>query len=254
MVKGKLSDLLGCPAVQLTLLIGTTPWSDDKLLREVFSGSDGQMPTLSVIKSEGWVPLRMQALKAKVEKRGKVQSDPAEGGLSADAALPEGLEFPSALRLLLQHGAKWTFGAEGIPPLCLYAATREVGNDIFGDEECKADWMEEHGEDSCAGDDWICIGESSEFDYFFVNLRKTSPNFGMVKHIVNNCDEDPDETGFSEAPFDRFLDIVESFAEHQAVDEDDCEPLHSFQFRALQAKKKKRLDVASVARAQPHID
>jgi len=69
------------------------------------------------------------------EKRGKVQSDPAEGGLSADAALPEGLEFPSALRLLLQHGAKWTFGAEGIPPLCLYAATREVGNDIFGDEE-----------------------------------------------------------------------------------------------------------------------
>ena len=53
------------------------------------------------------------------EKRGKVQSDPAEGGLSADAALPEGLEFPSALRLLLQHGAKWTFGAEGIPPLCL---------------------------------------------------------------------------------------------------------------------------------------
>ena len=133
------------------------------------------------------------------EKRGKVQSDPAEGGLSADAALPEGLEFPSALRLLLQHGAKWTFGAEGIPPLCLYAATREVGNDIFGDEEslmvvnsctisynfavsatvslpvtpflwngrlpeeCKADWMEEHGEDSCAGDDWICIGESSEF-------------------------------------------------------------------------------------------
>ena len=26
----------------------------------------------------------------------------------------------------------------------------------------------------------------------------------------------------------------------QAVDEDDCEPLHSFQFRALQAKKKKK--------------
>jgi len=47
-------------------MAGTTPWSDDKLLREVFSGSDGQMPTLSVIKSEGWVPLRMQALKAKV--------------------------------------------------------------------------------------------------------------------------------------------------------------------------------------------
>eukprot|EP00435_Cladocopium_sp_Y103_P026493 s931_g6.t1 len=112
-------------------------------------------------------------------------------------------------------------------------------------EECKADWMEEHGEDSCAGDDWICIGESSEYDYFFVNLRKTSPHFGMVKHIVNNCDEDPDldfrqETAFSEAPFDRFLDIVESFAEQEAnEDEDDCEPLHSFNFRALQRKKKK---------------
>lgn len=74
------------------------------------------------------------------EKRGKVQSDPAEGGLSADAALPEGLEFPSALRLLLQHGAKWTFGAAGIPALCLYAATREVGNDIFGDEESQKWW------------------------------------------------------------------------------------------------------------------
>lgn len=53
------------PTLTRRSMAGTTPWSDDKLLREVLSG-DGQMPTLSVIKSEGWVPLRMQALKAKV--------------------------------------------------------------------------------------------------------------------------------------------------------------------------------------------
>ena len=31
----------------------------------------------------------------------------------------------------------------------------------------------------------------------------------------------PQETGFSEVPFDRFLDIVESFAEHQAHRDDE---------------------------------
>ena len=62
-------------------MAGTTPWSDDKLLREVFSGSDGQMPTLSVIKSEGWVPLRMQALKAKVATWMQKQMEELTGGL-----------------------------------------------------------------------------------------------------------------------------------------------------------------------------
>mmetsp|Transcript_673 Transcript_673/g.620 ORF Transcript_673/g.620 Transcript_673/m.620 type:complete len:98 (-) Transcript_673:25-318(-) len=93
---------------------------------------------------------------------------------------------------------------------------------------------------SCASDDWTCIGESSEFDFFFVNLRKSSPNFGMVKHIVNNCDE---ETVFTEAPFDRFLDLVEAFTAEQATedhDDGDLLPLHSYKFRRQKKKSRNR--------------
>lgn len=31
--------------------------------------------------------------------------------------------------------------------------------------------MEEHGEESCAGDDWMLLASSSEYDYFFVAGR-----------------------------------------------------------------------------------
>eukprot|EP00438_Fugacium_kawagutii_P007112 Skav222885 [mRNA] locus=scaffold1102:164450:164749:- [translate_table: standard] len=42
---------------------GTAVWSEKRLARDVL----GETPSISVVKSEGWVVPRIQALKAKVE-------------------------------------------------------------------------------------------------------------------------------------------------------------------------------------------
>jgi hypothetical protein len=47
-----------------------------------------------------------------------------------------------------------------------------------------------HGENSAAGDEWICIASSSEFEYYFVNVDKNSVGFESTRKITNNCFED----------------------------------------------------------------
>lgn len=57
-----------------------------------------------------------------------------------------------------------------------------------------------------------------------MNLRTSSKDFGQVKLMVNNCDE---ETLFSHAPFENFLDTVNAFVADMAEkDEDDTLGLH----------------------------
>ena len=41
-----------------------------------------------------------------------------------------------------------------------------------------------------------------------------SPTYGQVNRIVNNCNE---ETVFTEAPFDNFLDAVERYIDDQGT-------------------------------------
>ena len=60
-----------------------------------------------------------------------------------------------------------------------------------------------------AGPHWALLCQTGEYDYYFVNLCKTSRDFGATRHIVNNCCEDEQ---FTDAPFERFLDVVEAYA------------------------------------------
>ena len=107
-------------------------------------------------------------------------------------------------------GVKWTF--KDLFHLEIFVLTDEANLSVFGDEECREDWREEHGDDTCANTWWLCIGNSSEYDYYYVNAKEDSPDFGQVRHIVNNCDE---ESIYTQAPFDNFLDAVERYVDAQ---------------------------------------
>jgi hypothetical protein len=179
-----------------------------------------------------WNEARLEALKVLFLKRGEVhtEADAAKCEVSHDAELPEGLKLPDSLRATLKLGAKWNFtkGSYDVFNGNLYVKAPADTTDIFGDEDCRAERLKEHGgESSCAGKDWALVYVTSEYDFYFVNLRADSPEFGAVRHIVNNCYE---EEAFTAAPFDRFLDVVEAWAEASAAetvkpgeDEEDIE-------------------------------
>ena len=72
-VKGKLSEILKCPAPKLSLVVGTDIWTDGKVAKDVLS----EGATLSVLRSDGWGEARLAALKSQFEKHGEVQKAPA---------------------------------------------------------------------------------------------------------------------------------------------------------------------------------
>lgn len=82
-----------------------------------------------------------------------------------------------------------------------------ITNDIFGDDNCRKEWLENIGKYSCGNKDWICIIGYSEYDYIFVNLNKNSPFFGSTRHIVNNCTIDEHLTDPS---FTNFIDYMQN--------------------------------------------
>eukprot|EP00439_Symbiodinium_sp_Y106_P072654 s795_g13.t1 len=174
--------------------------------------------TLTMLETPAWGVARLETLKAKFLKHGKLEKE-ADGCRRHDAELPDGLALPSILVELMKMGAKWTF--KDLFHLEMFVLTDEANLDIFGDEECRDDWREEHGDDNCANTWWLCIGNSSEYDYYYVNAKEDSPDFGQVRHIVNNCDE---ESIYTQAPFDNFLDAVERYVDAQErlqTDSDD---------------------------------
>ncbi len=66
---------------------------------------------------------------------------------------------------------------------------------IFGDLECRDEWLEymrEHqpGQPSVAECGWLCIASLSEYDFLFSCFDSSSPHFGRVRHMVNNCCEE----------------------------------------------------------------
>ena len=168
-----------------------------------------------------WGDDRLEALKALFLKRGEVHAEPTAKNheLSHDAALPDGLRLPAPLISMLKLGAKWNFTKDSYDVFNGNIVVKAPADttEIFGDEDTRAEWSEAHGGDeSCAGKDWALVYATSEFDFYFVNLRVDSPDFGATRHTVNNCFEDEP---FTAAPFERFLDVVEAWAKASAAKE-----------------------------------
>ena len=173
-----------------------------------------------------WNEARFHELKGHFLKQGEIHPEPdlSNNELSHESTLDEGHELPESLKQILKIGAKWNFTIDSCDVfncnIYLVAPSKTV--DIFGDEECKQEWLDEHGENSCAGKDWALLCATSEYDYFFVNIRKDSEHFGATRHIVNNCNE---EEPFTAAPFENFLNVVEAYAKSNAsklkTNEDD---------------------------------
>jgi len=78
---------------------------------------------------------------------------------------------------------------------------------------------------SCATPDWLYFAYFSEYDYLFVNINSKSPQFGAVRHIVNNCCSDDE---FTDAPFSNFVELVTEYAkayENKKEDENEVDKL-----------------------------
>eukprot|EP01043_Picozoa_sp_COSAG02_P050949 COSAG02_NODE_5298_length_4461_cov_2.071068_4_plen_275_part_00 len=74
-------------------------------------------------------------------------------------------------------------------------SVKTVTVQIFGDLECRDDWLEHMREcqpeqPSVAERGWLCIASLSEYDFLFSCFDSSSPNFGHVRHMVNNCCEE----------------------------------------------------------------
>lgn len=155
--------------------------------------------------------------------------------LTSESKLPAGLGLPESLKQMLHIGTKWNFFQKSYDcfGLNMFAVPPASTTWVFGDADSREEWHDRHGEESVAGNGWALIATSSEFNYYFVNMQLDSPDFGAVRAIVNNCDE---EGPFTPAPFERFLDVVEAFAaETAALSEgpdsdppDDYKPFTSF--------------------------
>eukprot|EP00931_Biecheleriopsis_adriatica_P063554 TRINITY_DN38509_c0_g1_i1.p1 TRINITY_DN38509_c0_g1~~TRINITY_DN38509_c0_g1_i1.p1 ORF type:complete len:285 (+),score=62.81 TRINITY_DN38509_c0_g1_i1:49-855(+) len=217
-LKIKLCPLTGFPEGEIRLTVGCTTLPDDSTVEECQIEAGSQ---ISVLRTKAWERSRMDALKNLFLKQGELHSQASEGELSHDSKLPAGLELPDSLTALLQIAPKWNFtkGSCDVFNCNIYLLSPE-NCDIFGDEECREEWKSSHDKDfeggSCAGKDWACIGATSEYDFYFVNLCKESPLFGATRRIVNNCDE---EDEFTEPPFEKFLNVVEAYAKTNSAKE-----------------------------------
>mmetsp|Transcript_55213 Transcript_55213/g.147855 ORF Transcript_55213/g.147855 Transcript_55213/m.147855 type:complete len:203 (-) Transcript_55213:98-706(-) len=192
-----------------------------------------------------WSEARLEALRALFLKRGEVHAEASaeKRELSHDGALPDGLQMPAPLRSMLKLGAKWNFTKGSCDVfVCNVYAVAPADTEIFGDDDLRAEWSKDHGgEESCAGKDWALVCVTSEFHFYFVNLRTDSPNFGSTRHIVNNCDE---EDAFTSPPFERFLDVIEAWAKASAAKEpspgeDEAEIEYDTLDKFLPAKRQK---------------
>ena len=138
-----------------------------------------------------WTEARLEQLKEDFLKQGEIHPEPdhAKNELSHDGVLDEGHELPELLQNVLKVGAKWNFTKDSYDCFGCNILVVSPANttDIFGDEDCRQEWLEEHGDESCAGKDWALVCITSEFDFCFVNIRADSEQFSATCHIVNNC-------------------------------------------------------------------
>eukprot|EP00591_Stephanopyxis_turris_P002567 CAMPEP_0195516836 /NCGR_PEP_ID=MMETSP0794_2-20130614/8859_1 /TAXON_ID=515487 /ORGANISM="Stephanopyxis turris, Strain CCMP 815" /LENGTH=211 /DNA_ID=CAMNT_0040645537 /DNA_START=94 /DNA_END=729 /DNA_ORIENTATION=+ len=105
-------------------------------------------------------------------------------------------EVPTILRAMWSEASEWhllaedhydVFGFNLWSPVDLPEKTTK----IFGDEECRQEWLQDHSDlPSCAAPGWLCCMALSDYDYLLVCLDANSKQFGHVHHIVNNCDEE----------------------------------------------------------------
>ena len=101
---------------------------------------------------------------------------------------------PPALAELWREAAEWhfsrdhcnCFGCNIFPPGAVVQSTETT----FGDWENRGDWVgfeRQPDAPSVADRGWLCVASFSEFDYLFCCFDSSSPHFGHVRHMVNNC-------------------------------------------------------------------
>jgi len=228
--KARLRGLLGIPREQeMCLVIGGRVVTDDVDDTRAVDGLLSASSPVSVVRRPRWHESRLVALKKLFLDQGEVHAAAAASDLvlardwcspvgdfalkllAHDAVLPDGLQFPVALEALLRHGNFWSFWKErDCFEVHLMVGALEHTSRIFGGDQCRKEWAERHGgADSCAGLDWAMICATWDYEFTFVNLRKSSRLFGATRHIVTNHDE---EEAFTDPPFDNFLDEIEGYA------------------------------------------
>jgi len=116
------------------------------------------------------------------------------GSLAAAHTLNALGPLPAALRMMWEAASEWHLLAEGhhnVFGFNLWSpdGLEEATVNIFGDENCRQDWLNHHP-NSCAAAGWVCCMAFSEFDFLFVCLEACSDRFGEVVHVVNNCGEE----------------------------------------------------------------
>ena len=134
-------------------------------------------------------------LKSLVESL-RLSGSAAGGVASLQVAEPK---IPPSWGALWVESAEWHFskdhyncyGFNIFPPADVLKTTEQ----IFGDWECRTSWAEDmharsEGEPSVADPGWLCVASFSEFDYLFCCFDRSSPCFGDVRHMVNNCCEE----------------------------------------------------------------
>lgn len=218
-IRSKVQTCVDCPLDEVRLVLGTDILDNDDKSATDLGITEGC--TLTFVRTKGWDSLRLSMLRKLFVSKGEVHEVCLDKRrVHHDTKFAEGMSLPDVLKSLLRLGAKWNFrrGSCDVFGLNIWVTAPADTVEIFGDAECRQDWLERHGEDSCASAHWALLGASSEYDYYFVNLKTDDPQFGAVRRIVNNCDE---EEVFTSAPFEHFMDLVERYA--KANSGADCE-------------------------------
>mmetsp|Transcript_42319 Transcript_42319/g.79260 ORF Transcript_42319/g.79260 Transcript_42319/m.79260 type:complete len:318 (+) Transcript_42319:62-1015(+) len=162
---------------------------------------------------------RIATLLAQFKQFGEVGKPTPESKIPAD--------LPPELREMFLAASQWSVQKNscGVFGLNFFEKGSFIEKvQLFGDEDLLADWAKEHKEPNVATDDWECIAAVSEFDFIFVNVNKSSKNWGATRIITNNCFEDKP---LCPAPFSKFLDKVDKFVQkylkHRETEGDDWE-------------------------------
>ena len=102
-----------------------------------------------------WNEARFHQLKEHFLKQGEIHSEPSNNELSHESTPDEGHELPESLKQILKIGAKWNFCKESydVFGFNVYLVVPSKSVFMFGDEEMKQQWLDDHRENSCTGKD-----------------------------------------------------------------------------------------------------
>ena len=71
------------------------------------------------------------------------------------------------------------------------ASVLKKTNEIFGDEDLRSEWRDDHDQPNVGCNGWVCFASFSEYDFLFVCVDASqSSHYGTIRRCVNNCNED----------------------------------------------------------------